>query len=257
MRRFAGTACLMALATPALAAPALAAEVQPPTIAVIGSGRAERPADYALLNFTMRGEGATAPQAVKALSDAQAKLYASLPKLPGKPEAEIRSSTLLIRELRAKGCENRGYPLPASGDCAVVGIIATQGFQVRVTPATRAGDAASLIAQIGGVDVNVGGGGVSDESALEDAAMRDAVADAKRQAQLLAAASGVKLGAVSRVQDSQTAAVMAYANNGAPPPPPPPPPLPVPPVQLNAPLNYTPQPVVRTARVMMTFELEP
>lgn len=252
MRLFTFAACLVALATPALAA-----EVQPPTIAVIGVGRAERLADYAFLNFTMRGEGTTAPQAVKALTDVQAKIDASLPKLPGKPTTEMRSTSLLIREVRAKGCENRGYPVPTSGDCAVVGAIATQSFQVRVTPASRAGDAASLVAQIGGVDVNVAGGGVSDENALDDAAMRDAVADARRQAQLLAAASGVKLGPVIRVQDSQAMPVVTAYANSVPAPPPPPPPLPVPPVQLSSPLNYTPQPIVRTARVMVTYGLEP
>lgn len=251
MRNALPAACLIVAATPVLAA-----EVQPPTIAVIGSGRAERLADYAQLNFTMRGEGATAPQAVKALADAQAKLDVSLPKLPGKPTAEIRSSALQIREVRAKGCENRGYPLPTSGDCAVIGMIATQGFQVRVTPATRAGDAASLVAQIGGVDVNVSGGGVIDENALEDAAMRDAVADAKRQAELLAAASGVKLGPIIRVQDSQASQVFAYGSNVAAPPPPAPP-LPIPPVQLASPLNYTPQPILRTARLMVTYGVEP
>ncbi|WP_299014814.1 hypothetical protein [uncultured Caulobacter sp.] len=50
--------------------------------------------------------------------------------------------------------------------------------------------------------------------------------------------------------------VTAYANS-VPAPPPPPPPLPVPPVQLSSPLNYTPQPIVRTARVMVTYGLEP
>ncbi|WP_304274284.1 SIMPL domain-containing protein [Caulobacter segnis] len=249
MRKIALTACLLSVVTPALAA-----EVQPPTIAVIGSGRAERLADYALLNFTLRGEGVTAPQAVKALADAQARLDASLPKLPGKPAAETRSATLQIREVRAKGCENRGYPLPTAGDCAVVGMIATQGFQVRISPATRAGDAASLVAQIGGADVNVSNGGVNDEKALEDAAMRDAVADARHQAELLAAASSVKLGPVIRVQDGQTNQIVVTASSFAAPPPPPPP---IPPVQLSSPLNYTPQPVVRTARVMVTYGLEP
>lgn len=250
MRRFALAACLAALA-----APALAAEVQPPTIAVVGNGRAERLADYALLNFTLRGEGATAPQAVKALADAQAKLDVSLPKLLGKPSAETRSATLQIREVRAKGCENRSYPLPTAGDCAVVGIIATQGFQVRIAPATRAGDAASLVAQIGGADVNVANGGVNDEKALNDAAMREAVADAKRQAELLAAAAGVKLGSLIRVQDGQANPIVVSASSFAAPPPPPPPPIP--PVQLSSPLNYAPQPIVRTARVMVTYGIGP
>lgn len=251
MRRFVLPAFLLAVSTPTLAA-----ETTPPTIAVIGSGRAERSADYAFLNFTLRGEGATSPEAVKALVNAQARLDVSLPKLPGRPTTETRSSNLQIREVRGKNCENRGYGYPqmASGDCAVIGFIATQTFQLRVTPATKAGDAASLVAQIGGFDVNASGGGVSDEHALEDAAMRDAVADAKRQAELLAAASGVKLGSILRVQDSQANPVVVSASSAAASPPPP---LPLPPVQLASPLPYAPQPIVRTARVMVTYGLEP
>lgn len=253
MRNALLAACLLAVVTPALAA-----EAPTPTINVIGSGKAERLADYAFLNFTLRGEGATSPEAVKALALAQARLEASLPKLPGKPATETRSFNLQIREVRAKGCENRGYPQLTSGDCTIVGSIATQGFQLRVTPAAKAGDAASLVAQLGGVDVNASGGGVTDESALDDAAMRDAIADAKRQAQLIATASGVKLGPIIRVQDNQAGpVVMGYSRDGAPPPPPPPPPLPVPAVSLASPLNYAPQPITRTARVMVTYGLEP
>ncbi|MBO9543028.1 SIMPL domain-containing protein [Caulobacter sp.] len=247
---------LLAISLLAVAAPALAAEAPAPTINVVGSGRAERLADYAFLNFTLRGEGAASPEAVKALALAQARLEASLPKLPGKPTTETRSFNLQIREVRAKGCENRGYPQMTSGDCTIVGSIATQGFQLRITPASRAGDAASLIAQLGGADVNASGGGVTDDKALNEAAMRDAIADAKRQAQLIAAASGVKLGPIVRVQDSQEMPIGAFSY-GAPPPPPPPPPLPVSAVQLTSPLNYAPQPIVRTARVMVTYGLEP
>jgi uncharacterized protein YggE len=246
----------LAVSLLAVAMPAIAAEAPTPTINVVGNGRVERPADYAFLNFSLRGEGATSPEAIKALALAQARLEASLPKLPGKPATETRSFNLQIREVRAKGCENRGYPQLTSGDCTVVGSIATQNFQLRVTPAAKAGDAASLVAQLGGADVNASGGGVTDEGALNDAAMRDAIADAKRQAQLIATASGVKLGPIQRVQDNQAGPVVtAYANNA--PPPPPPPPLPVPAVSLASPLNYAPQPITRTARVMVTYGLEP
>lgn len=114
------------------------------------------------------------------------------------------------------------------------------------------------MAQIGGFDLNASGGGVADENALEDAALRDAVTDAKRQAELLAVASGVKLGAIIRVQDNQANAVVtAYANNAPPPPPPPPPPQGTPVVQLASPLAYAPQPIVRTARVLVTYGVEP
>ena len=151
-------------------------------------------------------------------------------------------------------------PTLSAGDCAVIGSVATLNFQTKISPAKRVGDAASLIAQLGGSEVNVSGGGLNDDQALLDEAMRDAIADARRQAQLIAQASGVKLGPIGRVQDSQaiTTPPMPYAASNAPPPPPPPPPgydvggfTP-----LAVKFALDPAPITRTARVTITYQID-
>jgi uncharacterized protein YggE len=250
-------ACLLSAAV----SPALAqtSEQPPPMITVIGNGRAETPADYAWANFSLRGEGATSPDAVTALTNARGKLEASLKALPGKPALDVRGGTLSIREVRPKACTiNYAAPNLSTGECAVIGSVAVVGFQVKVTPAKQVGDVASLAAQLGASDVNVNNGGLADDQALEDKAMREAIADAQRQARLIAETSGRHLGPILRIQDSQANAV-----NGFPPAPPPPPQYEAQDVaafsavRLAAPLTMTPPPITRNARVTVTYSLLP
>lgn len=231
-----------------------------PMVTVIGDGRAEAPADFAWLTFNLRGEGASAPDAVTALTASRGKLEASLKALPGKPTLEVRGGTLSIREVRPKSCViNYAAPNLSTGECAVIGSVATVGLQVKVTPAKQVGDVASLAAQLGGADVNLNGGGLADDQALQDKAMREAIADAQRQARLIAESSGRHLGPILRIQDSQANVV-----NGFPPAPPPPPPayeareeFAFAAARLAAPLAMTPPPIARNARVTVTYSLLP
>ncbi|WP_029916130.1 SIMPL domain-containing protein [Caulobacter sp. UNC358MFTsu5.1] len=245
---------------PASAVLAQTPEPTGPTVTVIGNGRAEAPADYAWLSFNLRGEGPSSPDAVSALSTTRGKLEASLAALASKPTLDVRSSTLSIREVRPKACNATSYGAPSlsTGECAVIGSVATVGFQVKVTPAKQVGDVASLAAQLGGSDINVSNGGLIDDQPLEDKAMRSAIADAKRQAQLIAESSGGKLGPLVRIQDSQAVNIGAF---GAPPPPPPPPParaeIVVTASKLAAPLTMAPPPITRTARVTAVYSLLP
>ncbi len=237
----------------------LAQTVEPaaPTLTVVGNGRVEAPADFAWLSFSLRGEGPTSPEAVTALSANRGKLEASLAALSGKPTLDVRSGTLSIREVRPKACvTNYAAPNLSTGECAVIGSVAVVGFQVKVTPAKQVGDVASLAAQLGAADVGVNNGGLTENQTLEDKAMREAIADARRQAQLIAEASGSKLGPILRIQDSQANAI----SNFAPAPPPPPPSLAreefaFSASRLVAPLTMTPPPIMRTARVSVTYSL--
>lgn len=254
-------ACLFSAASSFAVAQTLEQPTPAPMVTVIGNGRAEAPADFAWLNFNLRGEGATSPEAVTALTTSRGKLEASLKALPGKPTLEVRGGTLSIREVRPKSCViNYAAPNLSTGECAVIGSVATVGLQVKVTPAKQVGDVASLAAQLGGADVNLNGGGLADDQALEDKAMREAVADAQRQARLIAESSGRHLGPILRIQDSQANVV-----NGFPPPPPPPPPVAYAAreefafsaAKLAAPLAMTPPPIMRNARVTVTYSLLP
>jgi uncharacterized protein YggE len=250
-------ACLLTAASSA--AHAQAVDQPPPMITVIGNGRAEAPADFAWLNFTLRGEGATSPEAVTALTSSRGKLEASLKALPGKPVLEVRGGSLSIREVRPKACQvNYAAPNLSSGECAVIGSVAVVGFQVKVTPAKQVGDVASLAAQLGAADVNVNNGGLGEDQALEDKAMREAIADAQRQARLIAESSGRRLGPILRIQDSQANVI----NNLAPAPPPPPAYeaqdiAAFSAAKLAAPLAMTPPPIVRNARITVTYSLLP
>lgn len=251
-------ACLLSAASSA--AFAQVSDQPPPMITVIGNGRAETPADFAWLNFNLRGEGATSPDAVAALTAARGKLEASLKALPGKPTLDVRGGSLSIREVRPKACMvNYAAPSLSTGECAVIGSVALVGFQVKVTPAKQVGDVASLAAQLGAADVNLNNGGLAEDQSLEDRAIREAIADAQRQARLIAESSGRHLGPILRIQDFQANPV-----NNIPPAPPPPPPqyeardiAAFSAVKLAAPLAMTPPPIVRNARITVTYSLLP
>jgi uncharacterized protein YggE len=67
-------ACLFSAASPAgqTTEQPTPSNTPSPMITVIGNGRAETPADFAWLNFNLRGEGPTSPEAVAALTTAAA-----------------------------------------------------------------------------------------------------------------------------------------------------------------------------------------
>lgn len=253
-------ACLFSAASSLALAQTPESPTPAPMVMVIGNGRAEAPVDFAWLNFNLRGEGATSPEAITALTTSRGKLEASLKALPGKPTLDVRGGTLSIREVRPKACVvNYAAPSLSTGECAVIGSVATVGLQVKVTPAKQVGDVASLAAQLGAADVSLNSGGLADDQALEDEAMREAIADAQRQARLIAESSGRRLGPILRIQDSQ-----ANAINSFPAPPPPPPPqyeareeTAFSAAKLVAPLAMTPPPIVRNARITVTYSLLP
>lgn len=180
------------------------------------------------------------------------------------PRLDFRNSQFSVQDIRARGCAgDRSPPIAMSnaavlstGDCAVVGAIATLEVQARVWPAAKFGDAASMATQKGARNAGYRGGGLDSDDALVEAASQAAVADARRQATLLARSSGVALGPVLRVSDGMAYTPPVAEMLGAPPPPPPPPP---PPAfeQLSVSVAFRPPPIMRTSRVTLTFAIAP
>ncbi len=73
-------------------------------------------------------------------------------------------------------------------------------LRISGSPATVAGDAASLLSEIGAFEVSVTGFEVSDMSKHKSDATASALADAKAKAKRIADAMGVELGEPYRVQ---------------------------------------------------------
>lgn len=235
-----------------------------PTVVATGSGEVTRPPEFVRLAFSVRGEGSTATDALAALARQRSMIETGLQGLRDVKTLEITNTQISTEDVRAPNCSPaQPYRIAqhlSVGDCAIVGGIATMELEVKVSPATKAGDVASMASQLGGKSVGLRGSGFVDPSALQNEAARKAVADARRQGELVAQAAGGHLGQVLRIQDAAIPNYMTMMDAeamGAPPPPPPPLPVPASPPHLAVALAFTPQPVTRTEHITVIFALEP
>ncbi|MDP1739384.1 MAG: SIMPL domain-containing protein [Caulobacter sp.] len=215
MRRIViAAACAFAIATPGVAIAA------PAEIVVMGVGAAERPADWANVAFVIIGSGKTSVEALQALTKQQGLIESRLAALQGATSVRIQTGDLKVSAVRGEECEGanayRPTPLMSEGACAIKGYAVMMEVNVRLAPASQAGNAASLAAELGALEVHLSGFGVDDDAALKGAATRDAVQNGRTQADTIANASGVTLGPVIRMQDPSAAGYDRFGDEDVP-----------------------------------------
>ncbi|HRD29980.1 MAG TPA: SIMPL domain-containing protein [Caulobacter sp.] len=183
---------------------ALAQSADTAQIVVSGSGEAEAPADWAAVSIELVGEGPTAVVAVNALTGKQTQLEARIKSLAKASSVGIQTGDLTVSAIRGADCEDaRGYrprPVLSEGVCTVKGYAALMKIEVRITPASEAGNVASLATELGALDATLSGYGLDHPELLAEQATRDAIEDARFQAMTIARASNVRLGPVVRIQ---------------------------------------------------------
>jgi uncharacterized protein YggE len=170
------------LATPALAE--TPAEL-PATISVTGEGQISAPPDLATIDGGVGSDAKTAREASEANNAAMGKVLLAL-KSAGIDEKDFQTSRL---SLQPQYAPNR------SGSSPVVSYRASNRVTVRIRDVTKV---ASVIDTLVGAGANDIGGinfSVSQASKLLDDAREQAVADARRKAEIYAKAAGVTLGA--------------------------------------------------------------
>lgn len=235
-----------------LAPQALIAQGAPDhTIQVTGTGTVETVPDVALLEIYLRGEGATPDAATKAIAAKQKAVTSEMAALLGS-DSEITTSNVTIIEARSGVCADaRGYgsqPRISSGDCAVIGYIATIQTSVRTRSVANAATAAGLASRLGASDARVQGFALSNPQAAQDRANAAAVQDARRRAAALAQGAGLHLGAIVTVRDQASYdAMMMGSFRGASAPAAPPAPSASPVV-----IDLKPRPIETRAQVFFT-----
>ena len=137
-------------------------------------------------------------------------------------------------------------------DCPVIAYRAQMEINLEASPISRAGDAVSLAAELGAVNAGITGFKLSDTAALRQEADSAAFADARRQADILAAASGQRIVRVLRLQDPDARAIQVNRDEssvdeivvtGAR-------------VRPRVQLNVAPPPVREESRLTVFFEIE-
>ncbi|WP_441244359.1 SIMPL domain-containing protein [Tardiphaga sp. 768_D3_N2_1] len=184
-----------------IATPALAQVNPPPMISVSGEGTVSVPPDLAVVDGGVTTDAKTAREAAEANNAAMAKVLAAL-KSAGIAEKDMQTSRLSLFPQYTQ----QTRPNPNPGPNVISGYRASNRVTIRVRDVTKvAGTIDALVAsganEVGGINFMV-----TKASQLLDDARSEAVADARRKAEIYAKAAGVKLGApISISEDSGSA----------------------------------------------------
>ena len=206
--KFALTA-LAAFVGATLALPATAQDlgIDEPSIVVVGTGLAEAPPDRFRIRATATGQGADQVTALRALASVQSRVSDGLKRLDGLTASEVTNAAVSVSPTFGNDCESTPWS-GGDGSCPVTGYVATTEIMFEGAPVERAGDAVSLASELGARQASILDMRLADDSGLRAAAGREAFIDARRQADLLAQASGQRIVRVLRVQQMDDRMVM-------------------------------------------------
>jgi uncharacterized protein YggE len=182
-RRRTAFAAALAAAT-LLAAPALAQTVPPAAISVTGEATLSVPPDMAEIEGGFTSQAKTAREASDANNTAMGKLLLAL-KAAAIDEKDIQTSRLSLQPQSA----------PDHATPAIVGYRASNHVTIRLHDVTKVASVIDMLVGAGANDIGGINFMVSGASKLLDQAREQAIADARRKAEIYAKAAGVTLGA--------------------------------------------------------------
>ncbi|MFC3085668.1 SIMPL domain-containing protein [Tabrizicola soli] len=190
MRQLSALALAAALALP-LAATAMAEEARVPMINVTGTGTVEAAPDVATLSIGVTTQGETAVAALAANSAAMEAVMARL-AAAGVEARDMQTSNLSV---------NPNWTGYDSGTPTISGYVAANLLTVTIRDLAGLGPVLDAAVQDGANTLNGLSFGFADPEPLLDEARKEAVADARARAELLAAAAGVKLGRILSISE--------------------------------------------------------
>jgi uncharacterized protein YggE len=207
MRLMRHRAALAAIAVGTLlAAPAQAQTAPPAMISVTGEATVSVPPDLVQIDAGVTTEAKTAREASDANNAAMGKVLLAL-KGAGIEEKDYQTSRL---SLQPESAPNR-----TAGPATIVGYRASNRVTIRLRDVSKV---ASVIDTLVGAGANDIGGinfTVSQASKLLDDAREQAIADARRKAEIYAKAAGVTLGAPLSIAEENNTAPVPYRRMAA------------------------------------------
>lgn len=223
----------------------------PARIDVSGYGEVKYMPDIATITYTIRGEGTTSDDAIRAMTASAARIHGAVRAID--VAAEPKTSEVKIVPVKSADCKEQSYGPPqlSSGACAISGYVATQSITLRTSAVKDSGTMVGLVGRTGGLNPRIEGFTVRDSRPQQQQAITAALADAASKATAIAAASHVQLGPILNVtsgprNDAQQVVFNNIPRVGAPPPPPPPPPVPV---------NVVPELLTTTSFVTVVYSI--
>jgi uncharacterized protein len=186
---------LAALVASALfTAPALAESDFQPSISVSGEAAISAPPDQAEIEAGTTTDAKTARDAAEANNTAMAKVLSAL-KGAGIEDKDVQTSRL---SLQPQYAPNHNPP-------TVTGYRASNQVNVRLHDITKIGSTIDTLVSAGATDIGGINFTVSNASKLLDDARAQAIADARRKAEIYAKAAGVTLGAPLSISEGGVA----------------------------------------------------
>jgi uncharacterized protein YggE len=171
-----------------------------PTLTASGEGTAHVTPDIAVVTLGVSSRGDTA---AKALADNSTSLTAAIGAIEaaGVTEKDVGTSGLNIYPVYAQNSDGSQVQPPK-----VVGYEVSNQVTVTIRDISKAGDLLDKVVAAGANQVNGISFDVSDSKGPGDAALKDAIADARRKGEIMAEAAGVKLGRILSVTSGEEGA---------------------------------------------------
>jgi len=188
-----------------LAAPALAQTMPPAVISVTGEATVSVAPDLAQIDGGVTSEAKTAREASDANNAAMGRVLLAL-KGAGIEEKDFQTSRL---SLQPQSAPNR------TGPSAIVGYRASNRVTIRLRDVTKVANVIDTLVGAGANDIGGINFMVSAASKLLDEAREQAIADARRKAEIYAKAAGVTLGAALSISEEGAPGPMPYRKMAA------------------------------------------
>ncbi|GMM93038.1 SIMPL domain-containing protein [Qipengyuania sp. MTN3-11] len=227
-------------------------------LTVNGSGESMRAPDMAIFSAGVTSQGTTAADALGQNSRAMEQVIAAL-RRAGIAERDIQTSNLSInpvyrdpnREAALRAQSGQPYVPPAPEDQipTIIGYQVNNTVSVRQRELGEYGRIIDTLASAGANQINGPNFQLDEPEPALDEARRDAMADARRKAELLAGSAGLRIVRIVSITEGgghYGPPPMAFARMAADSAPPPPPPAPVQPGELEM-----------NASVTVVYELAP
>jgi uncharacterized protein YggE len=195
MHQRAIVAAAIAVALLAVPAHAQAPADFPSAISVTGEATVSVPPDLAQVDAGVTSDAKTAREASDANNAAMGKVLLAL-KGAGIEEKDYQTSRLSLQPQ---------YPANRSGPSPIVGYRASNRVTIRVRDVTKIANVIDTLVGAGANDIGGINFMVSQASKLLDDARKQAVADARRKAEIYAKAAGVTLGAPLSISEEGAA----------------------------------------------------
>jgi uncharacterized protein YggE len=237
-------------AAASVAQPVIQAVPERPRIVVDGYGEVKTPPDMAVIEYTLRGEGRTSDDAVRAMTAAGMRIEAALHGIDA--NAEPQTGDVRVTPVRGDACQEREYDSPqlSTGSCAILGYVASQAITVQTRGVKDAGTMVGLAGRGGAFNARISRFDLRDPTAAQQRAMSAALDNAASKAAAIAAASRVSLGQIMNVSTVGQPVVADTLNS-------------LPSVTSTVafaehdpvPVKIKPEPITTSARVTVTYAI--